>query len=99
MKENLKNYMYMTQSLCCTLAAAKLLQSCPTLCEPIDGGPPGSSVHGIFQARMLEWVAIYSSKGFSQPRDQTQVSCITGRFFSDWATREAPIIKNIMAQE
>ena len=39
-------------------AAAKLLQSCPTLCDPIDGSPPGSSVHGIFQARVLEWVAI-----------------------------------------
>ena len=38
--------------------AAKLLQSCPTLCDPIDGSPPGSSVHGIFQARVLEWVAI-----------------------------------------
>ena len=42
-------------------AAAKLLQSCPTLCDPIDGGPPGSSVHGILQARALEWVAISSS--------------------------------------
>ena len=39
-------------------AAAKLLQSCPTLCDPIDGSPPGSSVHGIFQARVLEWGAI-----------------------------------------
>ena len=42
-------------------AAAKSLQSCPTLCDPIDGSPPGSSVHGIFQARTLEWVAISSS--------------------------------------
>ena len=42
-------------------AAAKLLQSCPTLCDPIDGSPPGSSVHGILQARTLEWVAISSS--------------------------------------
>ena len=41
-----------------TAAAAKLLQSCPTLCDPIDGSPPSSSVHGIFQARVLEWVAI-----------------------------------------
>ena len=39
-------------------AAAKLLQSCPTLCDPIDGSPPGSSVHGIFQARVLEWGAV-----------------------------------------
>ena len=43
-------------------AAAKLRQSCPTLCDPIDGSPPGSSVHGIFQARVLEWVAIAFSK-------------------------------------
>ena len=41
-----------------TAAAAKLLQSCPTLCDPIDGRPPGSSIHGIFQARVLEWGAI-----------------------------------------
>ena len=40
------------------VAAAKSLQSCPTVCDPIDGSPPGSSIHGIFQARVLEWVAI-----------------------------------------
>ena len=45
----------------CAAAAAKLLQSCLTLCDPIDGSPPGSSVHGIFQARILEWVAIFFS--------------------------------------
>ena len=44
--------------LAAAAAAAKSLQSCPTLCDPIDGGPPGFSVHGIFQARVLEWVAI-----------------------------------------
>ena len=55
------------------LFAAK---SCPTLCHPIDCSPPGSSVHGILQARTLEWVAMLSSRGFSQPRDWTQVSCI-----------------------
>ena len=43
-------------------AAAKSLQSCPTLCDPIDGSPPGSSVHGIFQARVLEWVAVAFSR-------------------------------------
>ena len=43
------------------VAAAKSLQSCPTLCDPIDGSPPGSAIHGIFQARALEWVAIASS--------------------------------------
>ena len=46
-------------------AAAKSLQSCPTLCDPIDGSPPGSSVHGIFQARILEWVAVSFSRGSS----------------------------------
>ena len=50
--------------------------------------PPGSSVHGILQARKLEWVAIPFSKGSSQPRDQTQISYIAGRFFTIWATKE-----------
>ena len=57
----------------------------PTLCDPIDHSPPGSSVHRILQARMLEWVAMSSSRGSSWPRDQTQVSCIAGRFFTIWA--------------
>ena len=65
-------------------------QSCPTLCDPMDCSPPGSSVHEIFQARILEWVTISFCRGSSQPRDRTQVSCTTGRFFTDWATREAP---------
>ena len=47
------------------------LQSCPTLCDPMDSSPPGSFVHGIFQARILEWVAMTSSRGSSQPRDRT----------------------------
>ena len=50
-------------------------QLCPILCNPTDCSPPGSSVHGILQARILEWVAISSSRGSSQPRDQTRVSC------------------------
>ena len=50
---------------------------------------PGSSVHGILQARILEWVAVPFSRGSSQPRDQTQVSCIASGFFTVWATREA----------
>ena len=57
-------------------------QSCPTLCDPMDCSPPGSFVHGIFQARMLEWVAIHFSRGSSWFRDQTQVSRIAGRFFT-----------------
>ena len=51
--------------------------SCPTLCEPLDCSPSGSSVHGIFQAGIPEWVAISSSRGSSQPRDQTRVSYIS----------------------
>ena len=51
--------------VCC----AKLLQSCPVLCDPTDYSPPGSSVHGILQARTLEWVAMPSPRGSSQPRD------------------------------
>ena len=61
---------------------AKSLQSCPTLCDPMNCSPPGSSVHGILQARILEWVAMPSSRGFSRHRDQTQVSHIAGKFFT-----------------
>ena len=64
-------------------------QSCPTLSDPMNCSPPGSSVSGILQARILEWVAIPFSRGSSQPRDWTWVSCIAGRFFTIWATREA----------
>ena len=63
-------------------------QSCPTLCDPRDCSLPGSSVHGILQARILEWVSIPFSRGPSQPRDWTQVSCIAGKFFTIWATGE-----------
>ena len=52
-------------------------QSCPTLCDPMDCSPPGFSVHGILQARILEWVAISFSRGSSQPKDQTHISCIS----------------------
>ena len=54
----------------------------------MDFSPPGSSVHGILQARILQWVAISFSSGSSRPRDKTWVSYITGRFFTNWATRE-----------
>ena len=62
---------------------------CLTLCDPMDGSLPGSSVHGILQARILKWVAMPFSRGSSRPRDWTWVSCIAGRFFTDWAMREA----------
>ena len=67
-------------------------QSCPTLCNPMDSSPPGSSVHGI-QARLLEGVAISFSRGSSRPRDWTWFSCIEGRFFTVWATREVQCMK------
>ena len=57
-------------------------QSCLTLCDPKDCSPPASSVHGILQARILEWVTIPFSRASSQPRNQTQVSCIAGGFFT-----------------
>ena len=57
-------------------------QSCPTLCDPVDCSRPGSSAHGILQARILEWVTISFSRVSSQPRDRTLVSCIAGRFFT-----------------
>ena len=69
---------------------SEVAQSCPTPCDPMDCSLPGSSVHGILQGRILEWVAISFSRGFSRPRDRTQVSRIPGRCFNLWATREAP---------
>ena len=68
---------------------SEVVQSCPALCEPMDCSLPSSSVHRIFQARILEWVAISFSRGSSQHRDQTWVSHIIGRRFPVWATREA----------
>ena len=65
-------------------AKVKVIQLCPTLFVPMD-----FTVHGILQARILGWVAYPFSRGSSQPRNQTVVSCIEGRFFNSWATREA----------
>ena len=65
---------------------SEVAQSCLTLCDPMDCSLPGSSIHGIFQARVLEWVAISFSRGSSQPRDRTWVSHIVGRCFAIWAT-------------
>ena len=73
------------------LLCVLVTQSCPTLCDPMHCSPSGSSVHEIFQTRKLEWVSISFSRGSSQPRDRTWVSCTAGRFFINWATREAHI--------
>ena len=61
----------------------KVVHMCSTFCDPMD-----YIVHGILQARILEWVAFLFSRGSSQPRDQTQISHTAGRFFTSWATRE-----------
>ena len=68
---------------------SEVTQSCLTLCDPMDCSPPGFSVHGIFPARILEWIAVSFFRGSSQPRNRTRVSCIAGGFFTDWAMREA----------
>ena len=72
---------------CCFLVA----QSCPTPGDPRDWSPPGPSVHGIPQARILEWVAISFSRGFSWPRDWTRVFCTCRHILPGWAAREAPM--------
>ena len=87
-----KRYLHTPEKQCWCIFLSKLLgkeramlclvtQLCPTLCNPMDCSPPGSSVHGILQAKILEWVATSFSRG-SQPRDWTQVTCIASRFFT-----------------
>ena len=72
---------------------AKSLQSCPTLCDPMDYSLPVSSAHEIFQARILEWVAVCYSRGSSQPRDGEPMSpALAGAFFTTRATWEVPSI-------
>ena len=70
---------------------SEVAQSCPSLFNPMDCNLPGSSVNGIFNARVLEWVAISFSRGSSWPRDLTPVFRIVGRCFTIWATREAQL--------
>ena len=85
-KSNFKRYW------CITLSESEVAQSCLTLYDPMDCSLSGSSVHGIFQARVLEWIAISFSRGSSRPRNRTRVSRIAGRRFTVWATREARCI-------
>ena len=80
---SLSIYIYICIYICAV--HAKSLQLCPTLCDPLDYSLPGSSVHGIFQARILEWVAVPSSRGSSQFRERTRIFCgsyIAGRFLT-----------------
>ena len=72
------------KTIVCIKSEVKVAQSCPTLCNPTD-----CTVHGILQARILQWVAYSFSRGSSQPRDRTSVSYIAGGFFTNWAIREA----------
>ena len=74
--------------LCVSHSIVLVTQLCPTLCNPMDCRLPRSSAHGVFPTRILELVAIPFSRGYSQPRDQTWVFCIGGRFFTVWATTE-----------
>ena len=71
-----------------------LLNCVRLLCDPMDCSPSGSSVHGILQVRILEWIAISFSRGSFLPRDQTWVSCVAGGFFTIRATRETDITIN-----
>ena len=76
-----------------SLRSQKVLvaQSCLTLCNLTGCNPPGFSFYGILQGRILQWVAIPFSRGSSRPKDQSQVSCITGRFFYSLSNQRRPI--------
>ena len=84
----MRKYLSITHNVCmCSVA-----QSCLTLCDPVDGSPPESSVHGIFQTRILEWVAISFSRESSQLMDRTHVSFVSSigkQILYHWATWEA----------
>ena len=71
-----------SRRLSSSVCVVSCFKSCPSLCDPMDSSQPGSSVHGILQARILEWVAMPSSRRSSSPRDQTCISCLAGRFFT-----------------
>ena len=72
-----------------SMRARSVTKSCPTLCDSMDRRLPGSSVHGNFRARILEWVAISFSRRSSKPRDKTLISCIGRRVLYHWAAWEA----------
>ena len=78
---------FFVSKLCLLTLKVKVTQLRLTLCTPMDYSTPSSSVHGVLQARILEWVATLFSRGSSWPRDRTQVTHITSRFFTVWATQ------------
>ena len=79
----------------CSGVGVLVAQSCPTLYDPTNCSPSGSSIRGILQARILEWIAIPFSRGSSWPKDWTQVTCIAGRFFTIWATGKISFVVGI----
>ena len=81
---------FCSSRLICCVCMCLVTQSCPVLCHMLDCSLPGSFVHRTFQAQILEWVAISSSRGSSQPKDRTYVSCLSctaGRFSTHWTIR------------
>ena len=72
--------------------ACSVSQSCLALCDPMDDSPPGFSAHGVFQTRILEWVAIFYSRGSSRPRDWTRISCNSRRILYHCVTWKAKVI-------
>ena len=83
----------------CVCVCVCISHSVMSDCGPLDCSPPGSSVHGILQARILEWVTISYSRGSSRHRDWTQVFCTAGRFFTVWATREVHVVEYTILQK
>ena len=83
--------LYSKYIVCVCVCVCSVAQSYLTLCDPMDGSPPGSTVHGIFQARTLEQVAVSYSRKFFWPRNQTCVSCICRWILYLWATWVAPL--------
>ena len=80
----------------CVCVCVLVAQFCLILCDPMDCGSSGSSVHGILQPRRLEWLAIPFSRGTSQPRDWTRVTRIVSRFFTVWVTGKAPFSQYVL---
>ena len=96
--QNIHNNYYLFSTSYVLDKCVLVAQSWPTLCNPVDCSPSGSSVHGILQARILEWVAIPFSRQSPWLRAQTLVSCIVVRFFNVWTTREAPYVRQSARQ-
>ena len=96
--QNIHNSYYLFSTSYVLDKCVLVAQSSPTLCNPMDCSPSGSSIHGILQASILEWVAIPFSRQSPWLRAQTLVSCIVVRFFNIWTTREAPYVRQSARQ-